>query len=86
MNDQGIIRYNSECNLIYKMKNDNFEKEVLTALKKDKFAKQILNNISNYSSFKEWTDLLLFNELIYVLNVLHCKLVSKTHFTAINRH
>ena len=79
MNDEGIIRYNRKCNLIYIIENDNFKKQVLTVLKKDKFVKQILKNISNYSHFKKQTGLLLFNRLIYVLNILHCNLVSETH-------
>ena len=86
MNNEGRIRYNRECNLIYTVENNNFKEQVLTALKKDKFVKQILNNITDYSSFKKQTGLLLFNELIYISDVLHCKLVSETHSATINNY
>ena len=53
MDEQGIIRYNKECNFTLQIENNNFENKIKTALKKDKFVQQILKNISNYSSFKK---------------------------------
>ena len=86
MDDQGIIQYNKKCNFTFKVENDDLKKEIVTALKKNKFAQQILKKISNHSSFKKQISLLLFNRLIYILDILHQKLVSQQHSAIMSEH